>query len=380
MVGRLNVGIITPPRGEAATTPLSNLVNILNALSDELYIVAGGDVRILQKRNCKKVHMYKINYKIYSNVMMKVINHLSMQLRFSVKIFKLIRNVDVWIFFLDGESLLLPLLTAKLKRGGVLLAMTASIPKTAQAHKDHLSRILVCFRVISCNLSSGIIIYSDSLIKEWQLEKYKDKISIAHEHFLNFSEFRIKKRISEREEIVGYVGRLSEEKGILKFLQAIPMVLKRKVFSEFVIGGDGLLSSEITEYSSYRNLNNKVKLVGWIPHKELSSYLNELKLLVLPSFSEGLPNILLEAMACGTPVLATPVGAIPDIIKECETGFLLKSNDPKHIADRIIELLGKPELLEKVSVNAYNYVRENFSYEKTLEVWRKIFEQLEIIN
>jgi len=63
-------------------------------------------------------------------------------------------------------------------------------------------------------------------------------------------------------------------------------------------------------------------------------------------------------MACGTLVLATPVGAIPDVIKDNETGFLLKSNDPEHIAERIIELLNKPDLLEKVSVNAYNYVRE----------------------
>jgi glycosyltransferase involved in cell wall biosynthesis len=56
---------------------------------------------------------------------------------------------------------------------------------------------------------------------------------------------------------------------------------------------------------------------------------------------------------------------------------LLKSNNPKHIADKIIELLNKPELLEKVSKNAYNYVRENFSYEKTLESWRKIIREIE---
>jgi glycosyltransferase involved in cell wall biosynthesis len=55
---------------------------------------------------------------------------------------------------------------------------------------------------------------------------------------------------------------------------------------------------------------------------------------------------------------------------------LLKSNDPPHIAERIIELLNKPDLLEKVSVNAYNYVRENFSFEKTLEAWRKILSEL----
>jgi glycosyltransferase involved in cell wall biosynthesis len=59
---------------------------------------------------------------------------------------------------------------------------------------------------------------------------------------------------------------------------------------------------------------------------------------------------------------------------------LLKSNDPKHIADKIIELLNKPELLEKVSINAYNYVRENFSYEKTLQAWRKILQEMEKQN
>jgi glycosyltransferase involved in cell wall biosynthesis len=114
----------------------------------------------------------------------------------------------------------------------------------------------------------------------------------------------------------------------------------------------------------------------WLPHHKLPLLLNKLRLLVLPSVTEGLPNVVLEAMACGTPVLATPVGAIPDIIKEGESGFLLKSNDPKHIAERIIELLNKPDLLEKVSVNAYNYVRENFSFEKTLDAWRKILSEL----
>jgi glycosyltransferase involved in cell wall biosynthesis len=82
-------------------------------------------------------------------------------------------------------------------------------------------------------------------------------------------------------------------------------------------------------------------------------------------------------MACETPVLATPVGAIPDIIRDGETGFLLKSNDPKYIAEKIVDLLNKPELLEKVSKNAYKWVRENFSEEKTLESWRRILHEFE---
>jgi glycosyltransferase involved in cell wall biosynthesis len=67
---------------------------------------------------------------------------------------------------------------------------------------------------------------------------------------------------------------------------------------------------------------------------------------------------------------------IPDV--RMVNWLLLKSNDPKHIADKIIELLNKPELLEKVSKNAYNYVRENLSYEKTLKSWRKIIREIEV--
>jgi glycosyltransferase involved in cell wall biosynthesis len=144
-----------------------------------------------------------------------------------------------------------------------------------------------------------------------------------------------------------------------------------------MVCGEGNLTTQIKKLVKTEGISDCVKIMGWIPHQDLPKYLNEMKILVLPSFTEGLPNIMLEAMACGTPVLATPVGAIPDVIKDGETGFLLRSNDPKHIAERIIELLNKPELLEKVSVNAYNFVRGNFSYEKTLESWRRIFSELE---
>ena len=82
-------------------------------------------------------------------------------------------------------------------------------------------------------------------------------------------------------------------------------------------------------------------------------------------------------MACGTPVLATPVGGVSYVVKEGETGFLLNSNDPKHIAERIVDLLNRPNLLESVSAKAYRYVRENFNPENTLEVWRRILMDLE---
>jgi hypothetical protein len=69
--------------------------------------------------------------------------------------------------------------------------------------------------------------------------------------------------------------------------------------------------------------------------------------MVIPSFTEGLPNIMLEAMACGTPVLATPVGAISDIIRDSETGFIMENNSPKCIIENVNRVIGSSELETK---------------------------------
>ena len=373
---QLNLGIITSPKGEAATVPLSNLASILNDLSDELHVITAGSVSVLHKNELKTIRIHKIRYNTYSNTMAKVINHISVQLKFSYMIIKLARKVDVWFFFLEGHTLLLPVLTAKLLKKKEVFVLAASVIKGAEIHKGIFPKMLVFSENIGFNVSNKIVLYSKNLIHEWGLEKHKRKISIAHRHFVDFTKFMIKKRISERANVVGYIGRFSEEKGILNLVKSISLVLNRRKDVCFVLCGEGELSDEIRKIIQRESLEAYVRLTGWISHADIPNFLNDFKLLVLPSYTEGLPNIMLEAMACGTPVLATQVGAIPDIIKDNETGFLLKSNDPKHITERTVELLNKPELLEKVSINAYNYVRANFSYEKTLETWRRILQEI----
>jgi len=192
-----------------------------------------------------------------------------------------------------------------------------------------------------------------------------------------FHNVHIKKRINERANGVGYIGRFADEKGNLNPVKSISLVLNRRKDVCFELCGEEELSDEIRKIIQHESLGAYVRLTGWISYADIQNFLNEFKLLVLPSYTEGLPNIMLEAMASGTPVLATQVGVIPDIIKDNENGFLLRSNGSKHITERIVELLNKPELLEKVSINAYNYARAKFSYEKTLQIWRKILKELE---
>lgn len=192
---------------------------------------------------------------------------------------------------------------------------------------------------------------------------------------MDFNEYKIKKQFDERDNLVGYIGRLSGEKGILNFVKAIPAILEEGRETKFLIGGDGQLREKIERYLDEKNLSPKVKLAGWVPHDELPDYLNELKLVVLPSYTEGLPNVMLEAMACGTPVLATPVGCVPDVIKDGENGFIMQNNSPECIAENVVRVLNYSEL-DKVMKNARELVKKEFTYDAAVERYRRVLGNL----
>ena len=86
---------------------------------------------------------------------------------------------------------------------------------------------------------------------------------------------------------------------------------------------------------------------------------------------------MLEAMACGTPVLATPVGAIPDVIIDGKTGFIMESNSPECIAANVVRALSSPDL-ERIAEDGRRFVEENFSFEKTVENWKRILQDTSI--
>ncbi|MFC1984230.1 glycosyltransferase family 4 protein [Chloroflexota bacterium] len=372
-----NIGLITPPLTEAAKVPLSNLAHILCAFSNNTYVITGNEGHVTSKEN-EVIYIHKIDAKVRTNALARILNSIWIQLRISYKLVRLVRKVNLWIFFVGGEYLLLPMLAAKSLRKRVIIAPVGFMPRAAQLRKDHLYQMIgPLMTKINYSLSDKIILHSPILIKEWNLEKYKDKTSIAHEYFLDFNKFKINNKFDERENLIGYIGRLSIEKGVLNFVKAIPSILKEKEGLGFLIGGDGQLRDEIEEYLENESLNDKVKLEGWIPHDELPNYMNELKLLVIPSYMESGPIIALEAMACGTPILATRTGHVLEMIEAGENGFIMENNSPACIAKNVIRALEYPNL-EEIAQSARGLVEREFTYEVAVERYRDVLSTLNI--
>lgn len=309
----------------------------------------------------------------------KIATYILEELMISIKLLKVLSRVDVVLIF--QKSHLFPALIARLSQKKLILflggsAMLGSFYRE-QTSPSFLRKIIYASNMLLadvCNaLPHKIVTITPSMINSVGLDKYREKICFApvFPNLSHVSLFDMNKRYDKRERVIGFVGSLEKIKGIINFADAVPYIYKQLNNVHIVIIGNGALSDTVKLKLKEYCTSNVVEILGWVPYTLLPNYYNDFKLLVLPSYSEGVPSVMLEAMSCGTPVLATPVGGIPDIIKDDETGFLLKSNDPRHIADKIVELLNKPELPEKISRNAYKWVKQNFSKEKTLDSWRR---------
>jgi len=365
-----NTGLVTAFGRDVGDTFLLNLVKILSSLSRNLYVL--GPNTIL--RSGGNIHLYSVRSSRAEYALAQVVNQAGFQLRMSYRLARLSRKVDLWIFF-GGEGLLLPMLTAKLFRAKVALALAGYLEKESEFRKNILYKPFSVLKRINCRLADRIVIYSPRLIEDWRLERHKDKILIAHEHFLDFAKFSMQRPLGQRHSLLGYIGRLDPEKGILNLLEAIPRILEKDDDATFLIGGDGPLRPKVEERLNQTKPGSRASFAGWISHDDMPEYLNKLKLFILPSYTEGISNIMLEAMACGTPVLATPVGAIPDIIKDGETGFITEDNSPECLTANIMRALNHPEL-ERIADNGRALVEREFTCDKTVEGYRKVLHSL----
>jgi glycosyltransferase involved in cell wall biosynthesis len=366
--------------GHANLKPFDNLVKIAESLSSRVTVVEVFGDEIPNPLDVDTGHSTtaRISHSSGRRPLSSMLRIALTQLRISIQLLRSSRRVDFWIFFM-GDSMVIPTLTARLSGKPVILVLGHYLDGELKFYfhvpVGRILKALKIFKGLILWLSNWIVVYSPRLIKEWQLERYKEKILFGWEHLIDFERFRVFTRFQDRDRAVGYVGRLSAEKGVMNFVRAIPLVLERDPNLRFAIVGSGSIESEIVNYVVKEKLIERVRMTAWVPHEELPLHLNKFRLLVLPSYTEGLPNVMLEAMACETPVLAMPVGSVPDVIVDGQTGFIMKGNAPSDIAEGIVRALGSSELGD-VAESARRHVINEFSIDRSLDRWTSLFERV----
>jgi len=175
----------------------------------------------------------------------------------------------------------------------------------------------------------------------------------------------------ERRDSVLYVGRLERNKGMETIARAIPIVLKRFPSAEFqLIGNDGSDNdgkkwSDKLRAALDPTQRERLRFEQKSRDALIQAY-QEAAVCILPSAWENSPYALLEAMACGTPVIATRAGGVPEIIEDGVNGFMLPAGDAEALADRICALLEDAQLRRTLGHNARRRIQELFSVERVL--------------
>lgn len=356
---------------------LNDLIRIFTPQCKKLSILGSGFPKDLVENypNVEfrdiKISLHYRYEPIWWSTLLQIFKVLMIQLKMSLFIFKNSKNTDIIFYYMGGAYLFFPILISKILKKRIIIAVTGrdslatgKNPKFYESHRfyeDNISsRIL--FGLITViedfifYMADVIVVESPRKVSSLKLERYSHKIFTEAARFVDVNKFKITKKWDNREYIVGYIGRLSEIKGIRNFVKAIKYLKNTNI--KFFIGGKGPLHDwVIRELNDYRN----VEIREWIPHHEVPKILNEFKLFILPSYMEGLPTIVLEAMACGTPVLATEVGGMADVIKDKKTGFILKDNSPKSIARNITRALDYRKM-ENIVKNARKKIEMEYTF------------------
>jgi glycosyltransferase involved in cell wall biosynthesis len=155
------------------------------------------------------------------------------------------------------------------------------------------------------------------------------------------------------------VGNLVKIKGHFDLINAMKIVCSKRSDVILVIIGNGFLKEKLRNRSIELQLDEKVFLVGGKKHEEINLWMNAADLLVLPSFHEGFPTVIPEALACGLPVVGTNVGGIPEALSVDFVGAVVSPHDPKHLADKILEMLDQNYSRQDIVNHAKQYEQVN---------------------
>jgi len=180
-------------------------------------------------------------------------------------------------------------------------------------------------------------------------------------------------QIPVESKVLLFAGSLKKEKGIYELLDAFSLVQKKMSGIILYICGVGVEYDRIVKTISQLNISDSVRVIGTVEPANMHKWMQASDIFVLPSYMEGMPNVVMEAMACGVPVIATAVGGLPEAVGNSEGVILIKPKNTEQLINAIEKLAGDRNGYEKMSIAARQTAEKKFGAKAN---GQKIFEYL----
>jgi glycosyltransferase involved in cell wall biosynthesis len=217
-----------------------------------------------------------------------------------------------------------------------------------------------------------VIVLSTSW-REWILEQFPEaKVAIVYNSVFLPERFPFPGRDPD---LLLFLGRLGKGKGVFDLIEALARLVIIYPNIKLVLGGDGQLEV-VRAHAASLGIATNVKILGWINNQDKYDLLARSSMYVLPSYNEGLPMSVLEAMAAGLPVVSTLVGGIPEAVTDGVEGYLISPGNVTALTDRLGCLLRNENLRRSMGEAARLKVEMNFSVERIVPQIEEIYREL----
>lgn len=191
-------------------------------------------------------------------------------------------------------------------------------------------------------------------------------IDIANFKTLSSNKEELKKKLNLNtfKKYILFTGRLIRSKGIYELAETFITISKKYSNYNLLLIGEEIEKNNLIEMFKNSGLLDRICFKGIVAHKEVADYMKASELLIFPSWAEGLPNVVLEAMACGLPVVATEVGGIPEILIDGKTGLSVPVRNTERLTEAAIRMIEDKALKNECIKNSKKIIFENFDVKK----------------
>lgn len=195
------------------------------------------------------------------------------------------------------------------------------------------------------------------------------------------NECRTQLGLPEGRKIISFAGYLRPDKAVHLLLDAFVKLKNKDALLCLV--GDGPMRSQLTEKAKQLGISQSCIFAGAQSHDRISLWMGASDCLVLCSVSEGLPTVLPEAMLCHVPVIATPVGGVPEIVRDGETGLFVTPGQSTELSHAIDRILSDKSFADQLAQNAYEFVKDNLTWDanalRTIAIYKTALGELPVL-